>query len=238
MVVGPIQTCEDSSRQERINGTSIPVVGEGQIMRTYPYTKSVAALRKFMEGIPERGIPEIIDAKHLSQLGIAEGNHRSIIDVLTFIGFIDNDGRPTEKYKEVRMASKQTEVLRQSIEDAYSDLFKTYPDACRRSKEDLIEFFTPTTNAGKRTIQMTASTFIMLCELAGEGPPKRAKRTSSRRKTKPVTTGKTKPKPQQKIGIPMKEVTINVNVQLVLPETKDASVYEMIFDSLRKHLLE
>ena len=32
-------------------------------------------------------------------------------------------------------------------------------------------------------------------------------------------------------------ITVNVNIQLTLPETKDDTIYDKIFVSLKKHLL-
>ena len=34
-----------------------------------------------------------------------------------------------------------------------------------------------------------------------------------------------------------REVAVTVNIQLVLPATKDGSIYDSVFESLRKHIL-
>ena len=62
-------------------------------------------------------------------------------------------------------------VLGSTIRVAYSDLYKTYPDAEQRDQQTLRNFFSANTGLGLRASMATAETFRSLCSLANfEGP--------------------------------------------------------------------
>src|SRR5689334_16845880 len=53
-----------------------------------------------------------------------------------------------------------------AIQSGYSDLFHTYSDACRRSDQELRDFFSTKTSAGAKVVGLTVTTFKNLCTLA------------------------------------------------------------------------
>ena len=130
-------------------------------------------------------------------------------------------------------------MLAIGIRDAYGDLFKVYPDANKRDREILTNFFTTNTNVARTTVACIVRTFETLCELADFSF------TPSKVPTIQAIESPTVELPAEAIEkseIPptahtAQEVTINVNIQLTLPETRDGSVYNRTFESLKKHLL-
>jgi hypothetical protein len=120
-------------------------------------------------------------------------------------------------------------VLADSIRETYSELFAVYPDAYRRDDEALTDFFRSGTDVAETTVRLMVRTFKSLCELADyESTAGRAE-------------GAAKAEPQTTVVMPTAmggpELAVTVNIQLVLPATKDASIYDSVFESLRKHLL-
>ena len=134
-----------------------------------------------------------------------------------------------------RDKSRAKKVLAEGILKGYYELFQTYPDAYRRSDDDLKAFFTTKTTAGVQAVAKTVTTFKALCELADfewvsynniEVLPHRLKEFRNEVEiptniVKGMGTG----------------VTININIQLTLPDTTDENVYNKLFEAMKKHLL-
>lgn len=112
-------------------------------------------------------------------------------------------------------------------------LFETYPDAYRKDDEALRNFFTSRTSVGEATVALIVRTFKVLCEAsdfeAAPSPTIVSAGTDSA-VTVPVLAGATAVSAGGGI-------TLNLNIQITLPETKDASIYDAIFESLKKHLM-
>ena len=82
----------------------------------------------------------------------------------------------------------------------------------------------------KGTLQYYVFTFKTLCEFADfEAPPLKVEIIEGKPKTKVVKKG---------VAIPqvLEGVPININIQLTLPVTDDAKVYENIFKALKECL--
>jgi hypothetical protein len=194
-------------------------------MTDYPYLLKTGALKDLVRKIPTMGTPEKLDYARLAALGYKSSNDRPIIPVLRFIELIDSDGKPTENYIACRDKSRSGEVLAACIKKAYRDLFELYPDAQNKDKEALRNFFATNVKAGERVLGATVDTFKTLCDLADFGAaPRESKHVS-----------------EKEVGVEVPEtgkLVLNVNIQLQLPATEDASIYDKIFQSLRKNLIE
>ena len=205
----------------------------------YPYTQVPGRLRDFLIKLPTMGVPEKASQTWLKSAGWSGGNDVTILTVLRFIGVISQDGTPTESWKALRAgtaAGKAT--FAKTVRTAYADLFALYPDAHRKDTEALRNFFRQQTTAGEQVQVKTVQTFKVLAEFgdfdsgsptektgAAETPPKEEK---AREQEKEVV---------QKLARTGGGVALNVNIQLQLPATADAEVYEKLFAAMNKHLI-
>ena len=180
--------------------------------------------------IPKMGVPQKITQPNLPMYGFKSVNDRPIVAILQFIGFLNDKNEPTQDYKDFRTPNKAKSIMASAIKKAYSDLFELYPDAYEKDDESLKNFFTPTTEAGEQVINDTVATFKTLCSFADfkaiteegvEAEREEAKQEKREAKIPPMPSG----------------ITINLNIQLALPATEDAKVYENIFKALRDNLL-
>lgn len=202
-------------------------------MTDFPYTPVTGKLKSFFEKVQQVGKPENIDKKWLASIGLTASNDPSIVPVIKFIGFVDQSGKPTDRWMAYRDKSRAGKVLAEGILEGYADLFRTYPDAYRRSDDELKAFFTTKTTAGAQVVSRTVVTFKTLCELADfSGVATEA--------LYPQLPGAT----QVDLSIPTKTVqglatgiTININIQLTLPDTTDEVVYDKLFAAMKKYLL-
>lgn len=197
-------------------------------MIEYPYILNTGRLKSFIESIPKMGVPEKITTETLPKLGYKSKNDRPIVKILKFVEFIDENGIPTENYKDFRDTSKAKIIMANAVRKAYSELFALYPDAYGKDYETLKNFFRPTTKAGERVVEAMVNTFKTLCEFADF----KAIISETREEIKPKETETGK----ETFALPS-SVTINVNIQLTLPVTDNASVYEKIFKALREYIL-
>ena len=205
---------------------------------TFPYTVKTGSLKDFIGKIQITNIPARVTSKHLESLGFKSTNDRAIISILKFISFLDSNGVPTDFYKNYRNTSKAKHVIAKAIKESYKPLFDVYPDAHRKDFETLRNFFSTHTSVGEKALKSTVFTFKALCGLGdfeGAGDVQ--------------ISAEVKPLPQPAIQIPQGTQTnasgygfnipaVNIKIELQLPSTEDASIYDKLFASLKKHLLE
>lgn len=205
-------------------------------MVDFPYTQVTGKLKSFFEKIQQVGIPPIVDKEWLASIGFSASNDYRIIAVLKFIDFVDQAGKPTDRWSKYRDKSRARKVLAEAIQKGYTELFQTYSDAYQRKNDELKSYFGTSTKGGAQVISYTVTTFKNLCEMADfsdvakEAPM--FKELTPSQETE-VDLGATK-NIIQGLGT---GITININIQLSLPDTTDETVYDKFFAALKKHLL-
>jgi hypothetical protein len=202
-------------------------------MSTFPYTTVLGKLSTFLKKIRDVGVPDKATYKWLESLGFKSKNDRSMISVIKFIGFANQQGVPTERWSQYR-GGKSKKILAEGILEGYSELFATYPDACNRSNQELENFFSTRTSSGKQVIQKTVGTFKSLCDLAD---------FSGEDKVKTKATGKSKSIDQPSKSIDIEEgvsfsPSIHIDIQIhISPETTSDQI-DKIFSSMQKHIFK
>lgn len=204
-------------------------------MAEYPYLTKTSAIKTFLSKVQETGIPAAVSQKHLASIGLASSNDRPLIPLFRALGFINQSGVPTEVYRSYKNRAEAKKVLARAILKAYSGLYATYPDAHKLDNETLANYFRTRTGASERTVSAIVNTFKTLCESADFGeietieeekePEKREIVSKDERKTRALPPSFSTP-------------AITINIQLQLPITENEAVYEKLFASLRKNLLE
>jgi hypothetical protein len=201
----------------------------GGEMVDFLYTPKPASPVRFLGKTRSMGVPPKVTQKFIESVGFKAKNDRPIISNLKGLGFLDSSGVPTDRWRDYRDKSRARAVLADGIRDAYSGPFSLYPDAHRKDHEALTDFSKSQTDVAETTISLMVRTFKSLCELAdfesATGPALLAKKAELEAPFVMPTT------------VAQREVAVTVNIQLVLPATKDGSIYDAVFESLRKHIL-
>jgi hypothetical protein len=156
-----------------------------------------------------------------------------MLAVLRQIGFIDADGAPSKRWKAFR-GKDGAQVLADAIRTGYAELFATYPDAENRATTDLDAFFKTHTDAGQQAIDKTVATFRALASAADFSVAAGAAPTTDDQTSSDVQGPTIKSAPPI---VHPQGVTVNINVQLVLPESTDEEVYRKFFAAMREHLI-
>ncbi len=106
--------------------------------------------------------PESINAATLKTLEFAKGRETESVFALKFLGVIDEDGKPTAEFDELRKDFHET--LAKLTTRSYSELFDTIPKKMIR-QNTLVNFFIQE-GYSRDTAEYQAKLFAWLCEEA------------------------------------------------------------------------
>jgi len=198
------------------------------------YLTTVKNLKGILSAIQSAQAPDKFTHAFLSSLEYKSSSDRLIIGVLKSLGFLDDDGRPIDRYFRFLDQTQSARVLAEGIREAYADLFQVKVNAQVMSKQDLINKL-KTLSQGKisdSVLDKMTLTFTNLVKQADfsvapeEG--KLGKKEDALHETPPE---------ERVDGGTLKSLGgLVYNIQLVLPESRDPAVYDALFEALRKHL--
>lgn len=200
---------------------------------SYTYAVKMGSLKEYLEKVKNKklGVPDKVNREYLKSIGYRSSNDWYIPRVLKSINFIDKSNAPTQAFKDFR-TEKSKQTMANAIRNTYAELFKIYPKPHKESREKLENFFAEKRPKLKKyTLGLFVDTFKTLCEFADfEAVPVTPKAEVKETEKKLVEVA------QVTTRLPT-GVTINLNIQLTLPATEDATVYDKIFKALKDNLL-
>jgi len=194
---------------------------------------NTGSLANFLKKIKDAGVPERVTFEFLKTLGFKSSNDRPIIPVMKAIGFLDQNGVPTELYRAYR-SNDGERVLAEAVRSAYSDVFLANTKAHTLSVDKLKGIIASKTTKGASVVERIARTFQTLAKAADFSAPedKTAAPGLSSRADVQQEQEETQV-PSLRDGAP----TFHYNIEIHLPTTTDISVYNAIFRSLKENLL-
>lgn len=201
----------------------------------FKYVYSPKHIEEVLNKVHETGRPDKVTTTYLKDTWLFKNaQYSAVVDVLKDLGFIDASGVPTNLYAEYQNPKNSGTALAKGVKLAYSKLFKAYPSGNTLSTEDLKGYFKQQTGAEKAVLEKIVSTFTKLCKMADfssiAGDDGQTTFDANQQNilgnniTKNINSGKT-------------GLTININIQLAVPETTDDKIYEKFFEAMKKHLL-
>lgn len=204
------------------------------------YTLKPSAITAYFDAILGAEAPDRFSNRFLLNLEFKSTNDRLFINILKELGFIDADGIPTQRYYKFLDKSQSAIVLAEAIRETYSDLFSVNKNAQTLSATE-VKNKLRTLYAGSKKdaiIGRIARTFTSLCEYADFTPLKKEPagggvREGKKNKEKKESEQKTDFKEQTK-GVTLDSLQYNINI--VLPESRDQAVYDALFKALKEHI--
>ncbi|MBC8402038.1 MAG: DUF5343 domain-containing protein [Candidatus Marinimicrobia bacterium] len=199
------------------------------------YLTSVKNLTGILNAIQSAQAPEKFTYSFLGSLEYKSSSDRLISGLLKSLGFLDDGGRPTDRYFRYLDQTQSARVLAEGIKEAYADLFQININAQKLTKKEIINKF-KTLSQGKisdSVLDKMAMTFTNIVKHADFA----------------ALPDDEKPEGKANDGEGSKDVLKDVeerlptglgglvyNIQIVLPESRDPAVYDALFQALRKHL--
>ncbi|UPJ56240.1 DUF5343 domain-containing protein [Bradyrhizobium sp. 192] len=221
-------------------------------MASHPYISGPGNITQ-MIGFLRKNFPPSVTADTVRKLGLASKNESYVINVLQFLGIIDEAGKRTEighKVLTLHDEEQFTPAFGKLVKDAYADLFGIRGDeAWTMSKDDLIGYFRSADKTSEIIGSRQAGVFTALSELSGHSVG-----SSTATKVKPTTLSRAK-RSSRKIGATAStqpaeayaatlstteksksEMAFTVRIEINLPAEGTAETYDTIFKSIRANL--
>lgn len=196
----------------------------------YPYMVSNNKIKKILDKIEVAQKPRKFSHAILKNLGFSSSNDRAMIPLLRRLGFIREDGTPTESYDQLKDKTKRFFVLGERVRELYSELYSINTEIHNASEDEIKGAISRVTGKDSISVNRYYATFKTLAGIAKFGKiPEHKKETIEQKEE--VSVEEEKPK-QIEIPIP----GFHYNIQIHLPATTDISVYNAIFKSLKENL--
>jgi len=207
-----------------------------------PYMVASGTLTKILNKICDASIPENFNGDFLgTKLGFPGGNQRAFIPWAKKCKFLEEDGTPSQIYKDFRNPSFRGTAMATALKNGYEELYVRNEYAHDLSKPDFVKLVTDATGLAhdNQTVKAIVNTFFNAKEFADfETKNQESKSEIKVEKIKDLkeeiestdTSTKSTRKKQIDLGI-------NYTINLVLPKTDDPAIYNAIFKSLKDNLL-
>ena len=101
------------------------------------YLVTLKNAEAFFNSIQGAKAPERFTAKFLKDLDFSSSNDRLYIGLLKGLGFLDENGSPTERYFQFLDQSQSRRVLAEALRQAYEDLFALNKNAQKMSVDEI-----------------------------------------------------------------------------------------------------
>jgi hypothetical protein len=203
------------------------------------YFTSTKNLTAILEQMRRGEVPSKFTYDHLKKLGFPSSNDRPIIPVLKALGFLDQAGVPTERYRRYKGTSGDAKrVMAEGIKDAYTDIFGIDESAHTLPAEELNGIFGRLSGKGESVTEKMAMTFRALVDQADFSTPE-----------EPEEEPEEEPAPEdehrddegarehEEDKHRTRTLALRHDVHVHLPVSDDIKVYDAIFRSLRENLL-
>jgi hypothetical protein len=184
----------------------------------------------------------------LAGLGYKSSSDRLVVKMLKTMGFLSEDGVPSQRYFEYLDQTQSSRVMAEGVMDAYADLFELNINAHKMSRAELKNKMRTITQGKLKdgVLDKMAMTFTAFAKNSDFDAAKEAAVTGT---DAPPDTPTEEPDVAEDGagdgGIPTGPLTrggglaidgLVYNIQIQLPESRDPKVYDALFQSLAKHL--
>jgi len=209
-----------------------------------PYVLAPSRIGSLLQKISEAQTPPRFTQDFLeTKLGMKGGSATPLIPLLKRIGFLENDGTPTDIYKKYRNPDTAGAALAHGIRKAYSEIFARNDYANDLSRDKLTNLVVEITGKGKddRVVAAIVATFWTLKELADFATTLPDSGDATR-----IEISKALPTNEPPQALPVRSLSesnglglnLSYTINLTLPETDDINVYNAIFKSLKENMLK
>src|SRR6187402_1248572 len=91
---------------------------------SFPYVISNNRLSGFLDSVKTAAKPTKFTHELLSKMGFTSSNDRAVVPLMKRLGFLTEDGSPTQYYDDLRDPARQPYVIGERIKDLYKDLYQ------------------------------------------------------------------------------------------------------------------
>jgi hypothetical protein len=144
----------------------------GETMNTYPAVGEPGSIELLFRSIRTHNEPDKITTDYLASIGFRRQPDVKLLELLFFLGFIDNNFSSTEYWKSVREVSDSQfkTILSSAVETAYSEVFLYQSEQNSADSKVLMAFFKEKTGVSDTESAYMVMTLQVLLDLADLQP--------------------------------------------------------------------
>ena len=210
-------------------------------MLTRRYLVSVKNLPAIMAKVTEGTAPRKFTFAHLKSIGFKSSNDQSMLPLLKELGFLSEDGTPTQRYHDYRDQSRSEIVMARALRESYEDIFHINERPSEKDRKTIEGKFKSEHNVSDNVAKRQTATFLALLKLADleteDSVTDSTAGTEFRNEVGPAANDESGQEPTITERAPT-NLSLRYNVEVHLPATKDIEVYSLIFKSIKEHLLD
>jgi len=203
------------------------------MVETLPWVNAFTQIKILLEKIKQVPVPPKFTHDFLaSKLALKSSSYHAMIPLLKKLEFLDAGSIPRDNYKNFKDSSKSRYAMAQAVRKAYSKLYEysEYPESLKQSELQEKIALSINAQADDDKVKNITGTFLALKSMADfeVDKPKGIDRDKL-----PI-----KIRESQDDKIDMSKLGINYTINITLPNTTDREVFEIIFETMKKHLLK
>ncbi len=217
----------------------------------HPYVQAPGNLAQVVNYL-RKSFPSSLTADTLRKLGFAPNNESYVLNVVRFLGLIDDKGKKTDSALKIFSLHDDSAFAKQFseiVQTAYSQLFELHGEnAWALETQGLMTFFRSADHTTALVGKHQARTFQVLAGFAGHqeipeskaGAPKPAPKTT-KKKASTAVVGTTPSESKQPPALAVhraSDIGLTVRIEINLPADADQETYNRIFRSIRENLLD
>jgi hypothetical protein len=190
------------------------------------YLTSTKNLGGILNTIIGAQAPEKFTVRFLESLGYKSSAERLIIGVLKSLNFLEDDGRPTQRYHDYLDQTQSEAIMAEAVKEAYADLFQVNKNAQNMTGTEVFNKLKTLSQGqySESVLKKMISTFISLCTQSDFANARNvvAEDDESNETVDESIAGDTKSN-NESINISKKGLSIGglvYNIQLILPESR------------------
>lgn len=205
-----------------------------EIQGGLPYSTSPGVFKRALEAMISAERPEKFTGNFLETvLRLTGGSARPVPPMLKKMHFLSSDGTPTELYSKFKTESGRSAAALEGLKYAYAELFRRNEVIYRADEAAVVDLIVEV-NGLKRSdpiVRMTYQTFEAIRGFIDKNA------AAAPDHLKDETSATPSPAETSFSGDPSHTLGLSYQINIVLPETDDISVFNAIFKSLRENLL-
>lgn len=236
---------ETSKKQEsteiKENGEASSSKQAREIRGNIPYSASPGSITKVLDSLISAERPDKFNYNFMETvLGQSGGGARTVPPLMKKMGFLEGDGTPTELYSRFKTESGRGAAAFEGLKRAFFEIFRKNEFAHKATDDQIRDAIIEITGlpSNDAIIRHMINTFNSIrgyipADLEKVAAPEISE---TGRPADDVGKGNLNPIEVEKGG-KAPSLGLSYQINIVLPETEDAKVYDEIFKSIRRNLL-
>lgn len=200
------------------------------------YTPSHGVLKKFLEIASEAARPEMVNYEYLESKQLTGGSAKAVPPLLKKMNFLDSGGKPTEVYAKFQTGTSRSEAALVGLKSAFKSVFDRNRFSHTLSKEKVKDIIIEITGLERSSSTLRAmmgtfdaiKSFINIEDLENKNSNE-SQKVEVKKDQDGILGGETE---TSGVGLGLR-----YNINVVLPDTSDITVYNAIFKSIKENLL-